>query len=148
MGPASPTTVATDVATGVMPPQVLGGPIYVLVMVLLFAAGMLAVFVVIDVIRRASTYGTHTAEKFRPGYLIPQLAFLVVMLLSQFEGALPIIVVGIVTLCAPIVLIQSLVYLLTVVFPKPAPPTAEELELFTGDEESPEAENHPTHPEQ
>lgn len=144
MGAAATSTVATGVASGVMPPQILGGPLFWLMTVLLFGAGMLAVFVVIDVARRAISYGDHAAEKLRLGYLIPQLIFVVLMMLSQFEGLLPIEVVGIVTLCAPVALIQGLAYLLIVVFPKPAVvPTEEELELFTGDEESPEPESHP-----
>lgn len=127
---ATPSAIATGAATGVMPPQVLGGPLYLLLTVLLFGTGMLAVFVIIDVIRRAISYGDHTAEKLRLGYLIPQLVFIVLMMFSQFEGLLPIVVVGIVTACAPILLIQSLAYLLTVVFPKQTAP-AENDEPFS-----------------
>lgn len=126
---AATSTVTTGVAPGIMPPQVLSGPLYALMTVLLFGTGMLAAFVAIDVVRRSISYGDHTAEKLRLGYLIPQLAFVILMMFSQFEGLLPIVVVGIVTLCAPVVLVQSLAYLLIVVFPKPATaPTADNVE--------------------
>ena len=102
-----------------MPGGVLiGGPLFWFLVGVLFLAGMLAAYVAIDVTRRAWFPGTRLAERARWWYLVPQAAYLVLMLLGQFN-AIPMAVTGIVVLCTPLALGQQVVYLLRVVFPKP-----------------------------
>lgn len=126
---------------------ILGGPVFWVVTGLLFVAGMLAAFVVIDAVRRARFPGSRPAEPLRWFFLVPQAVFLVLMLLGQ-GGAIPIVVTGIVVISTPLALAQGVAYLLRVVFPKPAAPeaTEEEFELLADGGDTIEPESHASHP--
>lgn len=103
---------------------ILGGPIYWFMVVLLFLAGMLAAFVVIDSVRRA--FFAHTAERTVRWwtYLVPQGAYLLLLLVVQGPW-LPLIASAVMVLLTPLALIQSIAYLLRVVFPKTTLPAAD-----------------------
>jgi hypothetical protein len=103
-----------------MPGRVLiGGPLFWTLVGVLFLAGMLAAYVAFDAVRRAWFPGTRAPERVRWWFLVPQAAYLVLVLLGQFN-AIPMAVTGIVVLCTPLALGQQVVYLLRVVFPKPS----------------------------
>ena len=114
-----------------MPGRVfIDGPLFWTLVGVLFLAGMLAVYVAIDVMRRSWFRGVRAPERVRWWYLVPQAAYLALMLLGQLN-AIPMAVTGIVVLCTPLALGQQVVYLLRVVFPKPPtvefePPTVDE----------------------
>jgi predicted membrane channel-forming protein YqfA (hemolysin III family) len=125
---------------------ILGGPLFWVTTAVLFGSGMLAVFVVIDAVRRAKFPGSKPAEPLRWVYIIPQGALVVLMLLGQVR-AVPVIVTGVVVILTPLVLAQGIAYLLRVVFPKqpwPAPAEdAEEFELLADGGDTMEPESAP-----
>ena len=100
------------------PNYILGGPIYWFMVLLLFLAGMLAAFVILDSLRRV--FHTHTSQPDARwwAYFVPQSAYLVLLLVVQ-TPLLPLIASAVMVLLTPFALIQSVAYLLRVVFPKP-----------------------------
>ena len=94
----------------------LGGPLYWVIIVMLFGAGMLAAFVTLDSIRRLLKPG---ASRRLWAYLVPQALFFVLLIVSQWPK-MPILVNGILVLCSPFALGDAFAYLLRVVYPKPA----------------------------
>jgi hypothetical protein len=128
-----------------MPGRVLiGGPLFWTLVGVLFLAGMLAAYVAIDVSRRAWWPGARMAERLRWWYLVPQSAYLVLMLLGQF-GAMPMAVTGAVVLCTPLALAQQATYLLRIVFPKTpaAPEDDREFEILADGGDTIEPESAP-----
>ncbi len=97
---------------------ILGGPLFWVLTVTLFGTAMLAVFVVIDCIRRSFTRGDRPAEQVRWHYLVPQAVYVFLLLVGQV-GAMPMAVTAAVVLATPVLLAQGITYLLRVVFPKP-----------------------------
>jgi len=98
---------------------ILGGPVYWLMVILLLLAGMLAAFVVLHaslVARRG-----RLAEKPVSLWLWagPQAAYVALLFLVQ-TPLLPLVASAVLVLLTPLALIQSIAYLLRVVFPKPA----------------------------
>ncbi len=97
---------------------ILGGPIYWLMIGLLFLAGMLAAFVILDSLRRAFFAHTSKPDARWWAYVAPQGVFFLLLLVVQGPW-LPLIASAVLVLITPIALIQSIAYLLRVVFPKP-----------------------------
>lgn len=131
---------------GVGSDYVLGGPVFWVMTGLLFATAMLGAFVAIDVARRALLPGSRPAEPLRWWFLVPQVCYVVLLLLGQF-GAISGVVVMTVVLATPLALAQGIAYLLRVVFPKPATPTpAEEFEVLADGGDTIEPESEAWHP--
>ncbi len=97
----------------------IGGPLFWILVSVLFLAGMLAAFVVIDVVRSSWFGGPRPTQRVRWWYLAPQAAYLVLIVFGQFN-AIPIALTGIVVLCTPLALAQQAAYLLRIVYPKQA----------------------------
>ena len=97
---------------------ILNGPIYLLMIGLLFLAGMLAAFVILHSLRRAFFVHTSKPDARWWAYLAPQGLFLLLLLVVQGPW-LPLIASAVVVFITPFALIQSIAYLLRVVFPKP-----------------------------
>jgi hypothetical protein len=98
---------------------IIGGPVLLMTTGLLFVEGMLAVFVAIDGARRLVRPPTGATPSRRLlFYVVPQALYVLLMFLGEIN-ATPMIVTGVVMLMTPIVFVQSVVYLLRVVFPKP-----------------------------
>ena len=97
----------------------LGGPIYWLMIGLLVLAGMLAAFVVLLALLVARR--GRLAEKPASVWLWagPQVVYLALLFVVQGPW-LPLIASAVLVLLTPVALIQSIVYLLRVVFPKHA----------------------------
>ncbi len=94
----------------------LGGPVWIFLMAVMFLAIGLAVFVVVDSIRRLVRCGPDE----RPWllfYSCLQGLYLVMLGVAQLD-VMPRIFAAVVAVCTPLALIQSLAYLLRVVFPK------------------------------
>jgi len=100
---------------------ILAGPIYWFVVVLLVLAGMLAAFVVLhaSLIARRKQLAEKPASVWL--WAGPQAGYLALLLIVQ-TPALPLIASAVLVLLTPLALIQSIAYLLRVVFPKPAVP--------------------------
>jgi len=128
---------------------ILGGPIYWFMVILLVLAGMLAAFVVLHaslVARRKQLADTPASVWLWAG---PQAGYLALLFVVQ-TPLLPLIASAVLVLLTPLALIQSIAYLLRVVFPKPAVPTdvdasaplqdpddsADEVEIVESDEVS------------
>ncbi len=97
---------------------ILGGPIYWFMVILLLLAGMLAAFVVLHaslVARRGRLAEKPVSVWIWAG---PQAAYLVLLFLVQ-TPLLPLIASAVLVFLTPLALIQSIAYLLRVVFPKP-----------------------------
>lgn len=114
-------TVATGAGPGVMPPQVLGGPVWWFVFGLYLLTIALAVFALVDSQRPARK--DRLAELPEPAWLYPVLSgvYLVCVVgawLPFVPRALSAVPVGL----TPFSLALSIAYLLRVVFPKPIPP--------------------------
>ena len=97
---------------------ILGGPIFWFMIALLFIAGMFAAFVVLDSLRRAFFAHTATPDARWWAYLAPQGLYLLLLLVVQ-TPLLPPIASAVLVFLTPLALIQSVAYLLRVVFPKP-----------------------------
>jgi hypothetical protein len=95
-----------------------GGPIAFVIVGLLIVAAALAVFVVLDAVRRARLPGSRPAEPLRWFYLVPQGLYLAVLFASQVP-ATPAAVAVIAAGMTPFALGLGVAYLLNVVFPKP-----------------------------
>ncbi len=110
----------------------LGGPVWIFLVFVMAITVALAVFVVIDATRRLRRCGPDE----RPWlifYAVIQGLFLVLMGLAQLD-VFPSIFAAIVAVLTPLVLIQSIAYLLRVVFPKhPERTPACELDVEPGD---------------
>lgn len=100
---------------------ILGGPIYWFMVTLLFLAGMMAAFVILDSLRRA--FFAHTALRTWRWwtYVVVQAAYLALLLVVQ-TSLLPPIASAVMVLLTPFALVQSIAYLLRVVFPKSGAP--------------------------
>lgn len=99
------------------PDYVLGGPVYWFMVTLLVLAGMLSAFVVLHALlvsRRGRLAG---APCFVALYAVPQAIYLALLFTVQGPW-LPPIATAILVLFTPVALIQQVVYLLRVVFPK------------------------------
>jgi len=114
---------------------VLGGPVYWIVVGLQFATAMLAVFVVIDTLRRSFLPMRKEAEPLRWYYLVPQAIYFVFMMLGEGRLVPDAFAAGVV-LVTPFALAQGFAYLLRVVFPKPA--VAVDADATTEDERPPD----------
>ena len=105
---------------------VLGGPVYWFMVILLVLAGMLSAFVVLDSLRRRLR-----DRDVRPAgswwvYVVPQAVYFVLLLVVQADW-LPLIASAVLVALTPFALVQQVVYLLRVVFPKqPAKPIVAE----------------------
>jgi hypothetical protein len=102
----------------------LGGPVFWFMVAMLFLAGMLSAFVSLDSARRLLLLKPDPT-RWLWAYLLPQAAFFVLLIVGQIPSV-PFRVTGIVVLMTPFALIQQVVFLLRVVFPKPP---AEELDV-------------------
>jgi hypothetical protein len=94
----------------------LGGPVWIFLMVVMVLTTGLAVFVVVDAIRRLVRCGPDE----RPWllfYACLQGLYLVMLGVAQLD-VMPRIFAAIVAVCTPLALIQSFAYLLRVVYPK------------------------------
>lgn len=94
----------------------LGGPVWIFLTAVLVTTIALAVFVVVDSIRRLRRCGPDE----RPWllfYAVLQGLYLVLLLAAQ-PSFMPRILGALVTIATPLALIQSIAYLLRVVFPK------------------------------
>ena len=99
------------------PDYVLGGPVYWFMVTLLVLAGMLSAFVVLHALlvsRRGRLAGAPWSVAF---YAVPQAVYLALLFIVQGPW-LPLIAAAILVLITPLALIQQVVYLLRVVFPK------------------------------
>lgn len=100
------------------PDYVLGGPVYWFMVTLLVLAGMLSAFVVLHsllVSRRGRLAGSPLSVAL---YAVPQAIYLALLFVVQGPW-LPQIAAAVLVLVTPIALIQQIVYLLRVVFPRP-----------------------------
>ena len=111
-------TVATGAGEGVMPAQVLGGPIWWLVMGLYLLTIGLAIFTLVDSLR------SRRAERFsaiwepRLLYAVPCLLYLL-FVVGVWAPIVPRPVSAVPVALTPLVLALGVAYLLRVVFPKP-----------------------------
>jgi hypothetical protein len=97
---------------------ILGGPVYWFMVALLLLGGTLAGFIVLDSLRRAFFAHSSQPDARWWAYLAPQGAYLLLLLVVQGPW-LPLSASAVVVLLTPFALIQSIAYLLRVVFPKP-----------------------------
>lgn len=98
---------------------ILAGPVYWFMVTLLVLAGMLSAFVVLHAVliaRRGRLAGAPWSVAL---YAVPQAVYLALLFLVQGPW-LPLFAAAVLVLLTPIALIQQIVYLLRVVFPKPA----------------------------
>ncbi len=94
----------------------LGGPVWMFLMVVVFLTIALAVFVVIDAVRRLVRCGPDE----RPWlifYAAVEALFLLMLLVAQLK-VLPGVFAAIVALATPLALILAFVYLLRIAYPK------------------------------
>jgi hypothetical protein len=111
--------VTTGVAQGVMPPQVLGGPVWWYAVVVYVLALSLSAYVVIDSLRPARK--TRFAELPEPGLLYTIfLGVYVALALGVWIKGIPRVVSAIPVGLTPFALAAGVAYLLRVVFPKPS----------------------------
>lgn len=97
---------------------VLAGPIWWTAVVVYLVAWLLSGLTALDSLRAVRAERFSQIGESRWLYFGPSLAFFIAALVSQFAGvtSLSVVVVAI----APLILVLGMVYLLRVVFPKPA----------------------------
>ena len=98
---------------------ILAGPVYWFMVTLLVLAGMLSAFVVLHALlvsRRGRLAGAPWSVAL---YAVPQAVYFALLFIVQGPW-LPLVAAAVLVLLTPIALIQQIVYLLRVVFPKPA----------------------------
>ncbi len=100
------------------PDYVLGGPVYWFMVTLLVLAGMLSAFVVLHSVLVARRGRLSDAPLSVALYAVPQAVYLALLFIVQGPW-LPLIAAAILVFITPLALIQQVVYLLRVVFPKP-----------------------------
>jgi len=104
------------------PDYILGGPVYWFMVTLLVLAGMLSAFVVLHAVLVARRGRLADAPLPLALYAVPQAGYLALLFIVQGPW-LPPIATAILVLITPLALIQQVVYLLRVVFPKPVAPS-------------------------
>ena len=141
--PAS--AVTTGVANGVMPDQILGGPLWWYFVVVYVLALGLALFVAIDSRRtvRADTLASLREPAWTYTVLQPLfLALALIVWLPFIPRALAVVPV----LLTPLAIAGQVAYLLRVVFPKHPLATAEEFEILADGGDTAEPESSPNRP--
>lgn len=120
----------------------LGGPVFWFITGLLFVAGMMAVFILLDIWRAKRTARQEQLPENRWVYVVPQALYLLALFVAQ-TPVVPASTSAIMVFATPFIIAEQFAYLLRVVFPKPESAPAEATGTDSWDQDAEELAETP-----